>query len=176
MINQATIYKQTLMQKLLVRNYKWWYLIQYQIKHNTAYRSSSLIWMVGRLVILFTTIFIWWINIQGGSNLIEFNTIFTYYIFGSLISLTNGVQWNIAGSIKSGGISTRLLRPGNVMAQIIISDFGWWLFPTGVQILLLCAIALLGSQFIISATIIQIFLYVLMGIIQICVNQIVVYH
>lgn len=91
MINQATIYKQTLMQKLLVRNYKWWYLIQYQIKHNTAYRSSSLIWMVGRLVILFTTIFIWWINIQGGSNLIEFNTIFTYYIFGSLISLTNGV-------------------------------------------------------------------------------------
>jgi ABC-2 type transport system permease protein len=165
MTNKAIPYKLTFVQQLLGRHYKWLYLIRYQIKHNTAYRTSTLIWMFGRLLILSSTIFIWWINIQAGSNLIDFNNIFTYYIFGSIISIGNGVHWNIAGSIRNGGLSTKLLRPSNFMSQVIISDFGWWIFPSFVEILLLLCVVVLGSKFIIYSSIINIILYIGMGII-----------
>lgn len=163
------------MQKLLGKNYKWWFLIQYHIKHNTAYRSSTLIWMVGRLLILSSTIFIWWINIQNGSNLIDFKNIFTYYIFGTIIAIGNGVQWNIAGNIKSGGMSTRLLRPSNFMSQIILSDFGWWIFPTFVEIILLLTVAMIGSQFVIFTSLINLVLYILMGIIGYFISVFIAY-
>ena len=164
MINSATAYKPTFMQTLLGRNYKWWYLFVHGIKLNTAYRLSTLIWMFGSLLTLLVTIFVWWVNIQSGSTLIDFKTIFTYYIFGNIISLQNGVQWNLARSVQNGKISSKLLNPSNFMAQVIIIDFGWQLFPRTVEILLLLLIGLLGSQFIIFASIWNFILYILLGI------------
>ena len=164
MINSATAYKPTFMQKLLGQNYKWWYLFVHGIKLNTAYRLSTLIWMFGSLLTLLVTIFVWWVNIQSGSTLIDFKTIFTYYIFGNIISLQNAVQWNLARSIQNGKISSKLLNPSNFMAQVIIIDFGWNLFPRMVEILLLLLIGSLGSQFIIFASIWNFILYILLGI------------
>jgi ABC-2 type transport system permease protein len=157
--------KLTLMQKLLGKHYKWWYLLKYGIKKNTAYRISTLIWMFGSLITLLITIFIWWINIQSGSTLVDFKTIFTYYIFGNIVSLQNGVQWNLSMSIQNGEISSRLLRPSNFMAQAIVSDFGWWLFPRIVEILLLLVIGIFGFKFIIFSSFWNFILYILMGII-----------
>jgi ABC-2 type transport system permease protein len=175
MTTQTTNYKLTLMQRLLGRNYKWWYLFIYQIKHNTAYRSSTLIWMVGRLLILFTTIFIWWININAGSSLTDFKSIFTYYIFGTIITIGNGIQWNIAGSVKSGSISARLLRPSGIMQQIIISDFGWWFVPSVIEITLLLSIAFIGSQFVIFSSPLYVFLYLSMGVIGYFISVFIAY-
>ena len=164
-MTQTQPFTPTLMQKLLGRNYKWWYLIRYQIKHNTAYRASTFIWMIGRFLILFSTVFIWWININAGSTISDFKNIFTYYIFGSIISYGNGVQWNIAGGIKSGAITSRLLRPVSTMKQIIISDFGWWLVPSIFEILILLIVVAFGWQYVILPSSFLIFaLYLLLGV------------
>ena len=164
MIHTTATYKQTTMQKLLGRNYKWWYLFAHGMKLNTAYRLSTLIWMFGSLLTFLVTIFVWWVNIQSGSTLIDFKTIFTYYIFGNIISLQNAVQWNLARSIQNGKISSKLLNPSNFMAQVIIIDCGWNLFPRMVEILLLLLIGSLGAQFIIFASIWNFILYILLGI------------
>ena len=163
-MSSAAITKPTLMQTLLGRNYKWWYLFVHGMKLNTAYRLSTLIWMFGSLLTLLVTIFVWWVNIQSGSTLIDFKTIFTYYIFGNIISLQNAVQWNLARSIQNGKISSKLLNPSNFMAQVIIIDCGWNLFPRMVEILLLLLIGSLGAQFIIFASIWNFILYILLGI------------
>ena len=152
------------MQQLLGKNYKWWYLVVHGIKLSTTYRLSTLIWMFGSLITLLITIFIWWINIQSGSTLVDFKTIFTYYIFGNIVSLKNGVQYNLAISIQSGKISSRLLRPSNFITQVIISDLGWHVFPILVEILLLILLTIIGSQFVILASFWNFILYILLGI------------
>jgi ABC-2 type transport system permease protein len=164
-MNPTNTFQPTLLQKLLGKHYKWWYLIKYQIKKNTAYRVSTFIWMLGRLTVLFTTVFIWWVNVQAGSNLYNFSYIFTYYIFGSLISIGNGVQWQVAGAIKSGGLSSLLLSPTPVMPKVILADFSWWLFPTFIETLILITVAVVGWQYIIVASPMNFVLYLLCGII-----------
>jgi ABC-2 type transport system permease protein len=174
-MTQITTFQPTLMQKLLGRNYKWWYIILHHFNKNTAYRTSSIIWMFGRWLILASTIFIWWINIQSGSSLIDFKNIFTYYIFGTMICIGNGVQWNIAGGVKDGGITTKLLRPSNLMLQIILSDFGWWVFPTIVEILSLILISIFGWQFVIFISFTNLLLYLLMGVIGYLISVFIAY-
>jgi ABC-2 type transport system permease protein len=51
------------------------------------------------------------------------------------------------------------------MAQVIVSDFGWWLIPSIIEIIILLGIALLGWQYVILPSLINFVLYLLVGII-----------
>ena len=72
----------TFLQTKLGRNYKWLYVFQFGFKASVVYRSSAIIWTLINLLVIFSTILIWWVNIDTGSKLFDFKSIFTYYILG----------------------------------------------------------------------------------------------
>jgi ABC-2 type transport system permease protein len=84
--------------------------------------------------------------------LFSFGEIFTYYIVGGMLAINNGINYNMANSIKSGGITTRQLRPSSVWLQCICNDFGWQAFSTMVEICILGIVGFVGRQFLIIPT------------------------
>ncbi len=154
----------TFLQQTLGRNYKWLYFFQYGFKASVTYRSSAIIWTLLNLLIIFCTILIWWVNIDAGSRLFDFKTIFTYYIFGSLISIGHGVHWNVSERIKSGALSQCLITPSNVMMRSILGDFSWWFFQNIIQIISICLIALLGRDYLIFSSPSLVCLFILCGV------------
>ena len=157
-----TKYTTPTLEKLLGGNYKWWYILQFSFKAGTLYRGSTLIYMIGRIAVLSLTIFIWWLNIDSGSRLIDFPTVFTYYVIGSMFSWNNGLNWNIAQSIKNGSLSSRLLLPQSVFKVAFLKDFGWWLYSNLFETGLLALMAILGKQYIILSSPANIMVYLLL--------------
>ncbi len=151
----------TFLQRTLGRNYKWFYVFQFGFKASVTYRSSAIIWTLLNLLVIFATVLIWWINIDAGSRLFDFKTIFTYYIFGSLIAIGHGVHWNVSEKIKNGTLSQYLITPSNVMFRSILGDFSWWFFQNSIQLLSLCLAAFFGRDYIITSSPSLILLYIL---------------
>lgn len=122
---ESSQFQLTFVQKILGKHYKWWYIFIFYFKVGTAYRGSTLFWMVGRLLTSGLTMLIWYLNIQSGFNLIDFKTVFTYYVIGTLFAWESGLNWNIAGAITSGAISSCLLIPLSFFKVAFLRDFGW---------------------------------------------------
>jgi ABC-2 type transport system permease protein len=148
-MTQTTQFTPTLMQKLLGRQYKWWYILVFYFKVGTAYRGSTIFYMVGRFLVLGLTMFIWYLNIRAGSSLTTFENIFTYYIIGSLFAWESGLNWNLAQSIMNGKISTKLLAPLSLFKIVLLQDFGWWSFSNIFQSVLLILFAIIGRDYLI---------------------------
>ena len=155
----------TVLQSLLGRRYKWLYLLGYQIKASTTYRTSAIIWMIVKLIVIFSTILVWKVNIDNGSKLFEFKEVLTYYIVGSIIALSNGVHWNVSDRIMKGTLSKYLIVPSNVMARYILEDIGWWLFQNTIEVISLILIAIFFAGNIILSTPILILNYIICAII-----------
>jgi ABC-2 type transport system permease protein len=165
-MQQVNQFNPSIMQNLLGKHYKWWYIFQYSFRLGTAYRGSTIFYMVGRLMVLAMTIFIWQLNIQAGSGLVSFKTIFTYYIIGSLFAWENGMNWNLASSIMSGGISSRLLVPLSFFKVAFLRDFGWWLFSNLFQTLLFIGVLLVGHDYIAYSSPTNTLLYIFLSFIS----------
>jgi ABC-2 type transport system permease protein len=162
-MNQVSNFQPTFAQRLLGRHYKWWYILTFYFKVGTAYRGSTLFWMVGRLLALGLTMLIWYLNIQSGSNLIDFKTVFTYYIIGTLFAWESGLNWNVAGSITSGAISTRLLSPLSFFKVAFLRDFGWWLYSNLFQTFVLGILLILGRDYLIFSNLLNILFYLILS-------------
>jgi len=162
----TTAYKPTIMERILKGNYKWWYYLGHVFKSSTIYRGSTLIYMVGRFLILGLTILIWYLNIQAGSNLLSFETVFTYYIAGSLFSFSSGMEWNVGQAIKDGSLSSSLIKPQPYFVMAIIGDFGWWLFSNIIETIILLVLIAIGFQFLIVPTLINLSLFMVLCVIS----------
>ena len=127
---------------------KYWYLFCYNYRSNTAYRWSSLSWLFGHLFMIAGTMYVWYISAKNGSTLFDFKEIFTYYIIGGLISISNGVHYNLGGKIADGKLSNLMINPSNVLMRCVVSDQGWHLFSNIINTILLITIAIIGRQFI----------------------------
>ena len=127
---------------------KYWYLFHYNYRSNTAYRWSSLSWLIGHLIMIAGTIYVWYISAKNGSTLFDFKEIFTYYIIGGLISISNSVHYNLGGKIADGKLSTLMINPSNVLMRCVVSDQGWHFFSNIINIILMISIAVIGREFI----------------------------
>jgi ABC-2 type transport system permease protein len=105
-------YKPTLMEKLLGRNYKWWYIITYYFKTMTAYRGNTAFWSLFGLFNFWFTILVWYINKLNGSQ-VDFSEITTYLFFGNLYSqfINAWVASDLSELIKEGRLVSKLLLP-----------------------------------------------------------------
>jgi ABC-2 type transport system permease protein len=135
------------LQKLLGKNYKWLYLFLWSYRQSTAYRASTFSWILSKFFVLGFTILIWKLNIDSGSTLFKFSELFTYYILGGFFSFPVGVNFNLANSIKSGYLTTRLLRPCSAINQVIFNDFGWNIFRHLVECTILSLVLIFGWQY-----------------------------
>ena len=152
MTTQTSTFQPTFLQKLLGRNYKWWYLFVYAFKSNTAYRWSSFSWLVSRLLTLLATILIWYVSSINGFELFDFKFIFTYYIVGTMFSINNTLLYGLADDIKSGKISRVLLLPSNSWLQMYIGNLGWNIFSISSEFLLVGILGVIGFKFLLLPT------------------------
>jgi ABC-2 type transport system permease protein len=143
----------------IIQKYK--YIFWHSYRSSTTYRISNLSWLVGSLIFTAATIYVWYINAQNGSKLFEFNEIFTYYIVGSLISISNGAHWGIGNRVMDGKLSSFLSTPTDPILRIIVTDLGWHSFTNIFNISLMVAIASLGNQFLILPNSISIIIFTL---------------
>ena len=162
------------LQSILGKNYKWWYLFTHSFKSASAYRWSTMSWVFSRLFAMLITIYIWKLTIDSGSNLFKFSEIFTYYIIGGILSFHNGINYNIANSIKTGGLTTKQLRPSSVWLTTIFQDTGWQSFTILIEAGILIIIGLIGKDYLIMPSIqiglLAILLFVLGAIIKMYIN------
>ena len=144
------------LQKILGKNYKWWFVLAYENKIQLAYFWSNIAWMVARIVIVLSSILIWSLNPSTDRTYI-----FTYLIIGNIWLETTemAISLNLAWEISTGKISRYLMAPasfgkilffrtigrslvGNFQSLIVLLGFGvlflpdlqgtlnfWWLIP-----------------------------------------------
>ena len=104
------------MQKLLGRNYKWWYLMVVSVKSDTTYFSQNIFYIFSAVVKNLLFILVWYINILSGSTLLTLQEVVHYFIVGALVSSLlygDNTTWFLANQIQKGGLSSILLRPSS---------------------------------------------------------------
>lgn len=143
-------FKQSFIEKLLNKNYKWWYLFVFYIKSNTTYRWSSLIWLLSRFFSVLATLLVWYISITGGFNLFNFSYTFTYYILGNLFFLKNNIHYHIGSTIMSGDINTKAIRPSSLWLQWFLENIGWNFFSIVTELILYILTGFLGLRYVIA--------------------------
>jgi ABC-2 type transport system permease protein len=124
-MTQITTYKPTFLQKLLGRNYKWWYFILYNFKAQRAYLVDTLLWTAYAMVSLFGSFFIWWITTKN-NNTFDTAEILTYLFIGNLISsfISNWIEIDLGWMNRGGDISTKLLLPTSFLGMMYARYIG----------------------------------------------------
>lgn len=144
----ANIRESTFLQKLLGRNYKWWYLLSHSFRSYNTHRMSSLSAFFARFIALLSVLLIWYVALQNSATY-NFQYIFTYYLVGNIFSFFNTVQWAISNSIKDGKLATLMLRPSSIWLQWYITNLGWNLFVIFSETLLTLIVLIVGFKYII---------------------------
>ncbi|MEI6728981.1 MAG: ABC-2 family transporter protein [bacterium] len=114
-MNATIEFKPSLMQKLLGRNYKWWYLTVYSFKQSNIRLSSFLIGNFASVLDFAITIYLW-LFIDPTADRI------TYFFVGFILQRLIWSQYfgYFSESIISGKIVNRLLIP--------VSNTSYWFF------------------------------------------------
>jgi ABC-2 type transport system permease protein len=114
-MTETTIYKPTFLQKLLGRNYKWWYLIIYSFKQTNIKFVSFLIGNFASVLDFSITIYLW-VLIDPTKDRI------TYFFVGFMLQrlIWNQYSGILTENIISGKIANRLIVPSN--------NFKFWFF------------------------------------------------
>ena len=120
-MTKNTIYQPTFLEKILGRNYKWWYLMLFYHKRQTTHTFDNLMWILSASFRLFGSIYLWLIFSPNNSK-----EIFTYLFFGNLfLQLTaNYTGFALGYDILSGKIANVLLYPQSLVKYYFCRSFG----------------------------------------------------
>jgi ABC-type uncharacterized transport system permease subunit len=116
-MTQITTYKPTFLQKLLGKNYKWWFLLQYEFKRSTLYLFNDFLWTLARIITFLLSIFVWSLSDRKDSS-----EIVSYLIVGNLFlsSLMPMIVWTLSQEIYDGSIINKLLVPSSVSFRYFV--------------------------------------------------------
>jgi len=164
-------HKETFLQRILGKNYKWWFIIQFYFKSNTTYRWNSAMWLASSVVIILGTILIWYINFSGKSNFeVEFSQIFTYFIIGEGLIFGSAIQFDIGENIQDGKITSRLVCPTNCLWYYIFRSFGYQFFENVSKVLIYSFFGLIFHQFLVLPIFTNFSLFILAAILAYIIN------
>jgi len=112
-MNQNTTleFQPSLMEKLLGKWYKWWYIILYNYKRQINYRADAFLFALSQVIVLVIILIIW--QIRGGSESLNIRELITYTLIANLYTLLTPC-WqaqSLSDKINKGSLSTDLLRP-----------------------------------------------------------------
>jgi ABC-2 type transport system permease protein len=108
-------FKATLMQKLLGRNYKWWYIILFYRNSQLSFRANSIFHSLSSIISFLSMLFIWWIgfNVSNNGN---YNQILTYffvlYIYSGLTPMW--ISEMLGYRIYGGGLTSTMITPSHI--------------------------------------------------------------
>jgi ABC-2 type transport system permease protein len=173
-MTQTAIYKPTFLQKILGRNYKWWYLLKYEFKRSGNHFQTFVLNTSIRAIEFLAIVYIWKINNSTAE-------IITYLAVGRVFSrlLNSWLDGSIAYLISKGGLTRYLLLPNNSLKVITIGDFGFNFIRQSVSAFFTLILAILIFQndiildfraiilipFLILALIIKTYYFQLLGLI-----------
>jgi ABC-type uncharacterized transport system permease subunit len=125
------------LQKLLGKNYKWWYTVKYYFKLRTAYRVDNFFFAMGNIFTLLGTALIWFFA-SGGLLDADFRVKMSYFVFGTVyFGLVNLWPSFFGYSIKDGKHTVLLLRPNNFLVSVFFIYLGIASFQMMVLMLIL---------------------------------------
>ena len=155
--------KETLLQKLLGQNYKWWFLASFTFKVRTNYLLDTLFAIVGGVIQFIGAILVWIITIRSGAPL-SLSQILTYFIIGKIFAqfCNSIVQHDLADDIKDGKLINKLLNTSDLFGQYFWRSFGGDIFYSFWNIIALSFIALFFWQNIIWVSWVNFILAVLL--------------
>ena len=106
------------LEKILGKNYKWWYLCLFGVRSNTTYVVSDILWFIGQIVYIFGFIYLY--------TKISTVEILHEIIITNLIAsfLTFHITYYVDESIFHGHISSTLLQPSNIMLRYFFGTIG----------------------------------------------------
>lgn len=146
------------LQKLLGKNFKYFYLLKFRFKSATAYKFDTYLWFCGSLLELLGLVFVWYLNNQTGSTL-NFPQIFTYLVIGRIIDSFTSVEnvfWFGNQLAQNRGDTVRILMfPGGtngVFLYLMAKHLGSNLFYSIVNVFWLTILVLVFNSWIILPT------------------------
>jgi ABC-2 type transport system permease protein len=144
-----TTYQPTLMEKLLGRNYKWWFIFWYYFRSATVYRFDAFAWLLNSMVSVGTVMIVWYATLQSGSDLYSFSYIFTYVIIGEMVVDNFKSYIDLGSDIQRGKLSAKLLHTSNTWLHYILKSFGENLMHFVIKFGLYGLVAVVGFQFLV---------------------------
>ena len=158
----TTTFNPTLLQKLLGRNYKWWYMLSYFFKARTTYRFDNLFFASGQLLIIIGTILTWSVASEKSIFDPSFSQNLTYFVVGGVFT-SFVYQWpSFYGfMIKNGNITADLLRPQNFFSLVFCRYYGVAMFQNITLLFLILLISPIWIWNIQSSTVEQILLFII---------------
>jgi hypothetical protein len=104
-------YVPTLMEKLLGRNYKWWYFLKYNFTIATVGIFGNIYQFSGFFLEALVVFYVWYSNGNPG-------TVVTYLLIGRVYkSIVENYFYNsFGGEVISGKITSKILTPQPVIA------------------------------------------------------------
>lgn len=124
---------------------KLWSVIRIQLSVNFAYRGNILFWTLIHLV-GFIVLYCFWSAIYSDRTLVQgigFSQMISYLLAVSMIRefVLVATEYEINGTIKSGKLSSYLVRPFAYPVHVLISSSMWHLIETGIGIVIYLLIA-----------------------------------
>ena len=116
--------KLTFMQKLLGKNYKWWYLYLFTLKRRLSSLPDSLVFSLGHGIIIAGNLTVWWLSNNKQIDL-TLSSKFSYFLIGELYFATFLIFNSFYGFyILRGSHTTKLLLPQSFFKLIMFQYIG----------------------------------------------------
>jgi len=140
--NLTSTYTPTLMEKVLGRYYKWWYIILYNFISSLAYRTTAIFIILRDLMPLVISLTIY-------GNFSDDNDYLKYFLFGNLffkwLTLFGDINWEISSAIKYGTVSKYLILPTDWLKYEFFSVIGGNFYPVMINSLIFLVVLILSS-------------------------------
>ncbi len=109
-----------ILQKILGKNYKWWYVAKYYHKLETRYFWTNLFYFFGLSATIYINFLVWQVNKAS------FEVITNILVSGLFLTFTNStIYWHIGKQVESGALSKRLIEPNSHFLVWLLTNIGW---------------------------------------------------
>lgn len=136
-------FQPTFLQKLLGRNYKWWYLFQFRFKSRTVSIIDNYFFVFGHLMVLLGTILTWWL---ANNKIVDYELQqkWTYFIIGEIyFNFIYTFAEYLAFEFVEGRHTKDLLRPQKYIWMKMVDAYGEASVQNTVKFVLLAIVILL---------------------------------
>jgi ABC-2 type transport system permease protein len=120
-MTQTSTFQPTFLQKLLGRNYKWWYILKYNFNTSLAYRTTAVFIILRDLTPIFISL-----GIYGSFS--EKSDYLSYLLIGNIflkiVLWFADIAWEISSNIRYGGISSKMLKPTRWLVYELFAVIG----------------------------------------------------
>lgn len=142
-----TTFQPTLMQKLLGRNYKWWYVILFEVKSRTNSLFNNIFFIFGHMLILTGTMTTWWL---ANDKIIDdqLSQRWVYFLVGEIFLATIYSFTVFSGfDYIAGRHIPDLLKPQKYLKLKFFTDYGESLLQNFTKIFILILLVFVFVSF-----------------------------